>query len=333
MEDAPKPAPLKVESEEHFKEALAKNTEGGIAVLNFYTDWAAPCKQMNQYYTFPPTTPNSLHANPAHSKKFNFRVFNELAGQSTNKTLFISIDAEAFPDLSETYDVVSVPYFVFLKDGTILEHVSGADPEVLRSAIGKYAGTKATLPPPQKTTAPAAEGPPEPAEHINVRLGKLVKAAPVMLFMKGTPATPECGFSRQMVALLRKHEIRYGFFNILADDEVRQGLKTFSDWPTYPQLYCHGTLIGGLDIVSLWKRMRGRERDEMANKGGMIGSGRIRKRSKFLGEYNRANSERRDLRCLKSNSHHILRTPRPSHFFSLRVLSLPPGVHVIKRTK
>ena len=86
-------------------------------------------------------------------------------------------------------------------------------------------------------------------EDLNTRLGKLVRAAPVMLFMKGTPANPQCGFSRQLVALLRERGARYGFFNILADDEVRQGLKAFSDWPTYPQLYADGELIGGLDIV------------------------------------------------------------------------------------
>jgi Grx4 family monothiol glutaredoxin len=71
-----------------------------------------------------------------------------------------------------------------------------------------------------------------------------------MLFMKGTPSSPQCGFSRQLVGLLRERGVRYGFFNILADDDVRQGLKEFSDWPTFPQLYVDGELIGGLDIVS-----------------------------------------------------------------------------------
>ena len=88
-------------------------------------------------------------------------------------------------------------------------------------------------------------------EELNERLGELVKAAPVMLFMKGTPSAPQCGFSRQTVSLLREKGIRYGFFNILADDEVRQGLKEYSDWPTFPQVYVGGELIGGLDIVSL----------------------------------------------------------------------------------
>jgi Grx4 family monothiol glutaredoxin len=87
-------------------------------------------------------------------------------------------------------------------------------------------------------------------EELNTRLGELVKAAPVMLFMKGTPSAPQCGFSRQTVSILREKGVRYGFFNILADDEVRQGLKEYSDWPTFPQVYVGGELIGGLDIVS-----------------------------------------------------------------------------------
>ena len=87
-------------------------------------------------------------------------------------------------------------------------------------------------------------------DDINARLASLVKAAPVMLFMKGTPSSPQCGFSRQLVSILRERGVRYGFFNILADEDVRQGLKTFADWPTYPQLWVGGDLVGGLDIVS-----------------------------------------------------------------------------------
>jgi len=58
-----------------------------------------------------------------------------------------------------------------------------------------------------------------------------------MLFMKGTADAPECGFSRKIVGLLREADAEFSTFNILADPEVRQSLKTFSDWPTYPQLY------------------------------------------------------------------------------------------------
>jgi Grx4 family monothiol glutaredoxin len=93
-------------------------------------------------------------------------------------------------------------------------------------------------------------------EALFKRLEGLVKAAPVMLFMKGTPSAPQCGFSRQLVGLLRERSIRYGFFNILADDDVREGLKEFSEWPTFPQLYVDGELIGGLDIVRIFEKSR-----------------------------------------------------------------------------
>lgn len=86
-------------------------------------------------------------------------------------------------------------------------------------------------------------------EDLNTRLTKLVKQAPVMLFMKGEPAAPKCGFSRSIIDILRKHQIKFDHFDILLDEGVRQGLKAFSNWKTYPQLYVNGELIGGLDIV------------------------------------------------------------------------------------
>ncbi|KAL7533290.1 hypothetical protein ACHAXR_006014 [Thalassiosira sp. AJA248-18] len=70
-----------------------------------------------------------------------------------------------------------------------------------------------------------------------------------MVFMKGIPSSPKCGFSRQIVEMLDSFNVSYDAFNILEDDEVRQGLKEYSDWPTYPQLYVEGDLVGGLDIV------------------------------------------------------------------------------------
>ncbi len=70
-----------------------------------------------------------------------------------------------------------------------------------------------------------------------------------MLFMKGSPDQPRCGFSRQTVEVLSENDIQFASFDILSDEEVRAGLKVYSDWPTYPQVYVHGTLVGGLDIL------------------------------------------------------------------------------------
>jgi glutaredoxin-related protein len=128
-----------------------------------------------------------------------------------------------------------VPFFVLVKNSKILTRISGANPPSLTTALQLHT-TTGTLPPPQET-APAVATPIVATDiangDINARLEKLVKAAPVMLFMKGTPSAPECGFSRTLVGILREKNVRYGFFNILADDDVRQGLKVYSDWPTY----------------------------------------------------------------------------------------------------
>jgi Grx4 family monothiol glutaredoxin len=86
-------------------------------------------------------------------------------------------------------------------------------------------------------------------ETLQSRLEKLVNRHKVMLFMKGLPSAPRCGFSRQIVQILDDSGVAYDAFNILEDEQVRQGLKEFSDWPTYPQLYVNGELVGGLDIV------------------------------------------------------------------------------------
>lgn len=86
-------------------------------------------------------------------------------------------------------------------------------------------------------------------QSLEDRLRGLIGKQKVMLFMKGSPDEPRCGFSRTMVQLLNQQGLSYGTFDILSDEEVRQGLKKFSNWPTYPQLYSNGQLLGGLDVV------------------------------------------------------------------------------------
>ncbi|MGD9597651.1 MAG: Grx4 family monothiol glutaredoxin [Steroidobacteraceae bacterium] len=82
------------------------------------------------------------------------------------------------------------------------------------------------------------------AERIKQHL-----ASPVVLFMKGTPDFPQCGFSAQTVAALRAAGAKYDHVNIFEDPELRDELKRYSNWPTYPQLYVNGELVGGCDIV------------------------------------------------------------------------------------
>jgi monothiol glutaredoxin len=84
---------------------------------------------------------------------------------------------------------------------------------------------------------------------IDQRIKDQLAAAPVVLFMKGTPDFPQCGFSAQTVGALRACGARFQHVNILEDPEMREGLKRWSNWPTYPQLYVKGELLGGCDIA------------------------------------------------------------------------------------
>ncbi len=84
---------------------------------------------------------------------------------------------------------------------------------------------------------------------INSRLTQIVNDSDVVLFMKGTPLFPQCGFSSRAVAILEHCGVAYDSVDVLQDMEVRQGIKTFSDWPTIPQLYVKGEFVGGSDIM------------------------------------------------------------------------------------
>ena len=81
------------------------------------------------------------------------------------------------------------------------------------------------------------------------RIKSQINAQPVVLFMKGTPDFPQCGFSAQTVAALKAVGARFHAVNIFEDPELRDALKRYSNWPTYPQLYVNGELVGGCDIA------------------------------------------------------------------------------------
>ncbi len=84
---------------------------------------------------------------------------------------------------------------------------------------------------------------------IQQKIGDLVGQNDVLLFMKGSPLFPQCGFSSRAIAILDHLEVEYETVDVLADQEIRQGIKEFSDWPTVPQLYVKGEFVGGSDIM------------------------------------------------------------------------------------
>lgn len=158
------------------------------------------------------------------------------------------------------------------QDGKIVDTLEGANPSSLANKVAKVAGASHIT----ELAAPAslgmAAGPAvletvkelakengssfqtessksELSHSLKQRLQQLVDSHPVFLFMKGSPEQPKCGFSRKVIDVLKDEGIKFGSFDILTDNEVREGMKKFSNWPTYPQLFCKGELLGGCDIV------------------------------------------------------------------------------------
>lgn len=188
-----------------------------LVVVHFYADWAAQCGPMND-------------------------VLEELAKQAELKCVkFAKCPAEDLPEVSLKYSVSAVPTFLLLRSGSLLDRVDGANAAELTKKINLQVSKCSNI------TSPAPAKP--AAQDLTSRLHGLINSAPVMLFMKGTASEPKCGFSKSMVALLDSHGALYKTFDILSDEAVRQGLKSYSNWPTYPQLYINGELVGGLDIV------------------------------------------------------------------------------------
>jgi Grx4 family monothiol glutaredoxin len=255
---APQCAVKPIASTAEFKQHISELPADCLAVIYFHASWAEPCRVM--------------------SKKLD-ELAQEFTITDPPQITFLALEAEDLYETSEEYRITQVPSVILQRDSNILEIVKGTDATKVGDAVHKQLGQSAPgtvnrtgLPPAQQLTRPPA--PPAGAsaasnsdakengssavedtkerskEELDAHLKQLVSAAPVMLFMKGTPSAPQCGFSRKTVAILRENGIKYGFFNILADDEVRQGLKEFSEWPTFPQVYVDGEFVGGLDIVS-----------------------------------------------------------------------------------
>lgn len=190
-----------------------KSIPTAISVINFYASWYPACSAMND-------------------------TFKELSIQFPN-LLYFQLEAEQVPELSESFEIDSVPTFIFLKDGKLDKRVEGADAPKLTEVVQYYSTLeKSILPNRQETRATGKVG-----------LKSLINSHSVMIFIKGTPAEPQCGFSSKAVKLLKELNVSFGSFDILSDQDVRQRLKEYSDWPTYPQIYVKGELIGGLDIL------------------------------------------------------------------------------------
>jgi len=160
-------------------------------------------------------------------------VLDALAKQSTyEKVKFYSCPAEELSEVSLKYNIEAVPTVLLFQGNRKVDRVDGADAAKITEKVNLYSNASTEKP-----------------GSLEDQLKALINKSKVVLFMKGDRNTPRCGFSRQIIEILNNAGAPYETFDILQDEEVRQGLKKYSDWPTYPQLYINGDLIGGLDIV------------------------------------------------------------------------------------
>ncbi|KAH6600711.1 hypothetical protein BASA50_002095 [Batrachochytrium salamandrivorans] len=211
-----------VSSEDHFASLTASHP---ISVVDCWAEWHEPSRDMNL-------------------------VFEELSRKHPQLS-YIRLEAETFPDISEKLEIATVPTFLFLHvNGEIVERIEGANAPLLATTVEKYVKHASSI----AATTVSALSPVVPssldtASSMEKKLKKLLSSHPIMLFMKGSPSQPRCGFSRQTVELLAGVGCEYGSYDILADEAVRQALKEYSNWPTYPQIYVNSEIVGGLDIL------------------------------------------------------------------------------------
>lgn len=159
-------------------------------------------------------------------------VLNGLSANSEYAAVqFLNVPAEELSELSLKNKIEAVPTTLFYSNGKQTERINGVDVFAITSKCKQLMKASVSV------------------ESLNDRLKDLINSSAVMVFMKGDRNAPRCGFSKQLIAILNETKVQYGTFDIFQDEDVRQGLKTYSDWPTYPQVYVKGELIGGLDII------------------------------------------------------------------------------------
>jgi len=203
---------LQVSNESDYKSMLASEK---MAVAHFWADFAEECKSVTE-------------------------VLNDLEKEISNVCIY-SIEAEKLPEISMKHEIVAVPTVILFKGGKAVDRVDGMNAAEISKKVKAHAASPASN--------GFSQAPPVKKEDLNTKLKRLINAHKCMLFMKGSPKEPKCGFSKVTIGILEDMKAQYGTFDILTDDEVRQGLKAYSDWPTFPQLYVDGELVGGLDII------------------------------------------------------------------------------------
>mmetsp|Transcript_6087 Transcript_6087/g.6999 ORF Transcript_6087/g.6999 Transcript_6087/m.6999 type:complete len:460 (-) Transcript_6087:508-1887(-) len=207
--------------------AEAIKTENGLVLVYFWADFHEACKAGGQLD----------------------QVMQALDGKYQSAVKFLKANAELLSEAAESYGVEMVPTFLFFKAGEKIDSLEGVKPKELLSKVETNLRnsnvSRGTATSESQTSTPKGQL----SEEMKNRLKSLIDSASIMLFMKGNPNEPRCKFSRAMIEILNNESISFASFDILGDNAVREALKTYSNWKTYPQLYVSGVLVGGLDSV------------------------------------------------------------------------------------
>jgi len=196
-------------------------------------DLCASHKGLTTLLVWAPWHPPSVHLT---------KVLDAMAAKE-EQVRFGKVNADVCSGLANSFSANQVPFTVFLNPrGEKIDTIPGADPPKLVDKVKQLSSM---------TFDAACAGSCSEASSgdLNSKLKQLINYSPVMLFIKGSKADPYCKFSKQAVAIMEKYNVEYSTFDILKDEEIRQGLKEYSNWPTYPQLYIKGELLGGVDIL------------------------------------------------------------------------------------
>jgi Grx4 family monothiol glutaredoxin len=203
---------LQVESQEQWKELTGVSSKRGL-VVHFEADWCTPCGGINAWL--------------------------DSQAKALPDVVFARVDAGKLSEIAESALVTSVPHIVFYRpegEARALERVaevSGAKMKLLSTNLATLFGDK------DQVSAHAS---------MEAFLKYQINKDKIVLMLTGTPSRPRCGFAGRLIEMLDEYDVEYSYYDIMQDDTACQALKKFSDWPTYPQVYVNGELIGGFDI-------------------------------------------------------------------------------------
>lgn len=227
-----------VKSEEAFASAVRVcAAERKLLVVFFWVDWHDASKPGGQMDVVVNTLAQTHHD-----------------GNASVQFIKVNADSDDTVDIADRFTITVTPTFLFIIAGKTVQRLEGADPRSLSERVA-YWSKQATKGNTSSSVAHRsgedlgsdAEG--KQSSALRKRLERLVLSHRIMVFMKGSPAKPFCKWSKKLAKLFNEEGIVWGGFDVFSDDEVRQGIKDFSGWQTFPQVFANGRLVGGYDVI------------------------------------------------------------------------------------